>query len=55
LERGYSITLDASSGAVVTAAAQAPPGTRLRTLLHDGEVESEVQAGDTSPGKGSTA
>jgi exodeoxyribonuclease VII large subunit len=45
LERGYSITLDAASGAVVTAAEQAPPGTRLRTRLHQGEVESEVASG----------
>jgi len=44
LERGYSITLDARSGAVVTAADQAPPGTRLRTRLRHGEVESEVAA-----------
>lgn len=42
LERGYSITLDAASGAVVTDAARAPSGTRLRTRLHHGELESEV-------------
>jgi exodeoxyribonuclease VII large subunit len=42
LERGYSITLDAASGTVVTSAAQVSPRARLRTLLHEGEVESEV-------------
>jgi exodeoxyribonuclease VII large subunit len=42
LERGYSITLDAASGAVVTSAAQLSAGARLRTLLRHGEAESEV-------------
>ena len=41
LERGYSITLDAA-GRPLTSVAQAPPGTRLRTRLADGEVASEV-------------
>jgi exodeoxyribonuclease VII large subunit len=44
LERGYSITLDAASGAVVTSASQLAAGARMRTLLRDGEVESEVVA-----------
>lgn len=42
LERGYSITLDAATGAVLTSAQQAPAGTRLRTRLRHGELESEV-------------
>jgi len=52
LERGYSITLDAATGAVITAATQAPVGTRLRTRLRDGELESEVRrsAAGGSPG-----
>ncbi|MBS0657480.1 MAG: exodeoxyribonuclease VII large subunit [Verrucomicrobia bacterium] len=41
LERGYSITLD-PAGQPLTSVAQAPTGTRLRTRLADGEVESEV-------------
>jgi len=52
LERGYSITLDASSGAVITSAAQVASGARLRTLLHDGEILSTTlpldQQGSTS-------
>ena len=49
LERGYSITLDAATGGVVTSSAQVAGGSRLRTLLHHGEVESEVvrQTGST--------
>jgi exodeoxyribonuclease VII large subunit len=49
LERGYSITLDAATGAVVTSAAQVSPGARLRTLLRHGEAESEVVSA-TAPG-----
>ncbi|HXA27173.1 MAG TPA: exodeoxyribonuclease VII large subunit [Candidatus Angelobacter sp.] len=40
LERGYSITLDAASGGVVTSSAQVAAGARLRTLLHHGEIQS---------------
>lgn len=42
LERGYSITLDAASGAVVTSAVGLAPGARLRTLLRRGQAVSEV-------------
>jgi exodeoxyribonuclease VII large subunit len=52
LERGYSITLDAESGAVVTSAAQLSAGRRLRTLLSHGEAESEVLSA-TLPDAGS--
>ena len=50
LERGYSITLDAATGAVVTSAAQVSTGSRLRTLLRHGEAESEVVSA-TAPGE----
>ena len=43
LQRGYSITLDADSGAVVRDAAGLAPGRRLRTRLARGEVASVVE------------
>jgi exodeoxyribonuclease VII large subunit len=43
LGRGYSITLDAQSGAVLRAAAAARAGQRLRTRLKVGEITSVVQ------------
>ncbi len=42
LERGYSITSDLE-GRVLTDAATAPPGTRLRTVLQHGTLESTVE------------
>ena len=42
LSRGYSITLDDSTGAVLRNAVDAPPGRRLRTRLQCGEVTSVV-------------
>ena len=42
LERGYSITLDATTGAVVRSAKAAPAGRHLRTRLAQGEIESVV-------------
>ena len=50
LERGYSITLDAGTGAVLTSAAHVAPGVRLRTVLREGEVVSEVVGGEASTG-----
>jgi len=57
LERGYSITLDVDSGAVVTSSAALAPGRRLRTLLREGaavsrvtEVEPPAASGDGSTG-----
>ena len=44
LERGYSITLDAATGAVVRSAKAAPTGRLLRTRLAQGEIESVVVA-----------
>ena len=41
LERGYSITSDAN-GAVLTDAATVAAGTRLRTVLRHGSLESTV-------------
>jgi exodeoxyribonuclease VII large subunit len=40
LKRGYSITTFAESGNVVRRAGDAPPGTRLKTTLADGEILS---------------
>jgi exodeoxyribonuclease VII large subunit len=45
LRRGYSITMDAVSGAVVRAAGQVQPGQKLRTRLAVGEIESSVERG----------
>jgi len=43
LARGYSITLDAQSGAVLRAAAAARAGQRLKTRLKAGEIISVVE------------
>ena len=42
LERGYSITRDAATGAVVRSTAAVRPGQHLRTHLAQGELESVV-------------
>ena len=47
LGRGYSITLDAETGAVVREAAGLSPGRRLRTRLKRGEVLSRVEPGSS--------
>ncbi len=44
LERGYSITLDARTGAVVRSTKAVSPGQHLRTRLAQGEIESVVIA-----------
>ncbi|HSP65480.1 MAG TPA: exodeoxyribonuclease VII large subunit [Candidatus Deferrimicrobium sp.] len=44
IDRGYSITVDAASGRVVTSAATVGPGSLLRTRLAQGSVLSEVLA-----------
>ena len=46
LERGYSVTRDAS-GRVVRSAAELPPGSRMVTRLADGDVTSIVTEGGT--------
>jgi exodeoxyribonuclease VII large subunit len=43
LARGYSITLDAATQKVIRSAKQAPAGTRVRTQLRDGSIESTVE------------
>ena len=48
LERGYSITMDATTGRVLTDAATTGPGASLRTRLARGEVLSTVAA--STPG-----
>jgi exodeoxyribonuclease VII large subunit len=44
LSRGYSITLDASSGQIIRAARETRPGQKLHTRLKSGEVRSVVEA-----------
>lgn len=43
LARGYSITTDAASNAILRAAAETHPGQRLKTHLKSGEVRSVVE------------
>jgi exodeoxyribonuclease VII large subunit len=43
LARGYSVTLALPAGKAVRKPADAPPGTRLRTILAEGEVFSETR------------
>jgi exodeoxyribonuclease VII large subunit len=47
LARGYSITMDAGSGAVLREASAATPGQKLRTRLKTGEVRSRVEPAGT--------
>jgi len=48
LARGYSITRDAETGAVLRDARKAKSGQVLRTRLHAGEISSTVNAPETS-------
>ena len=50
LDRGYSITLDAETGAVVRNAGEVKPGRRLVTRLRDGRVRSVATGGETDAG-----
>ena len=45
LARGYSITLDADSGEVLSRADRVKPGQRLKTRLSSGEIHSRVEDG----------
>ncbi|MBJ7595040.1 MAG: exodeoxyribonuclease VII large subunit [Candidatus Dormibacteraeota bacterium] len=45
IDRGYSITVDAATGRVVTTAAAVAPGAVLRTRLAQGSLVSEVLPG----------
>jgi exodeoxyribonuclease VII large subunit len=42
LSRGYSITMDATTGTVLRDAKKAKKGQRLRTRLHHGELASQI-------------
>ena len=44
LARGYSITLDASTGKVLRDAGRVKPGQKLKTRLHRGEITSRVDS-----------
>lgn len=50
LDRGYSLTFDADTGALVREARQMAPGRRLRTRLQSGEVSSVVTRVSESEG-----
>jgi exodeoxyribonuclease VII large subunit len=52
LARGYSITTQAESSAIVMTSCDAPPGTRIRTRLAEGELISIVESAqvDHPPG-----
>ena len=45
LDRGYSITLEADSGAVIRSATNATNGRRLKTRFKDGTVISRIESG----------
>lgn len=49
LERGYSITFDAATGAVVRKAGDIRPGQRLRTRLASGELGSVATSARENP------
>ncbi len=49
LDRGYSITLDAATGRVIRDVAEVGEGTRLRTRLGKGQVESVVDGVGMGP------
>ncbi len=46
LERGYSITRDAETGAVIRDARQVPAGRKLKTRVQHGEIISVVERSD---------
>ncbi len=50
LERGYSITWHAETGAIITSTEQLQPGDKIRTTLKQGEALSQVLL--TMPAKG---
>ncbi len=49
IDRGYSITVDAATGAVVTTATAVAPGAVLRTRLAHGSLVSEVLPDGVTP------
>jgi exodeoxyribonuclease VII large subunit len=54
IERGYSVTLDDATGAVISSAARLRRGQVLRTLLADGQTRSTVLADAEERHQGST-
>jgi exodeoxyribonuclease VII large subunit len=50
LARGYSITMDAETGALVRDDSQTEPGQKLRTRLYRGEILSRVYSDGDRPG-----
>ena len=42
LKRGYSITVDVKSGKIIRGVKEVSQGTRIRTMLQNGQVESVV-------------
>ncbi len=54
LQRGYSITADAASGAIIRAADEVRAGQRLKTRLRAGEISSVVEE-DVTGGHGHLA
>ncbi len=51
LERGYSLTLDARTGAVVDDASRLGPGAQIDTLLRRGRLRSRVEQLSTGEGE----
>ena len=49
LGRGFSITRDAATGAVVRDVSQVQPGQKLRTQLSQGEITSTAEAAEGGP------
>ena len=49
LERGYSISRDAATGEVIASRHAVRAGTRVNTLVQDGEILSEVIETESSP------
>lgn len=49
LERGYSISRDATTGEVIASSRSVRVGTRVNTLVQDGEILSEVIDVDSKP------
>jgi exodeoxyribonuclease VII large subunit len=54
IERGYSLTLDDATGAVVVSVAGLRRGQVLRTLVADGQARSSVLATTDEDDQGST-
>ena len=51
LERGFSITHDAATGAVLRDASRVQPGQKLQTRLRHGEITSTADGGKSAVSK----